>query len=274
MLLYLLLESQKDERIDFLKKQLEPKWGNGLEDEKDLNTFIKKVSKADPSLKGVYMQWIARVIMKNPENRIEDLGRLKKDLENFEKFKSKIEKKDINQYKSFSEIFSVIEPFTKKIPKTSTEKAAARREKQIEAVREEITIVYSGSEGWIRIPKTKKAAQYLGQSTRWCTSAKGNNMFDHYNTSDSLFVIYEKSSQKRWQLHVNSGQFANEKDEMQDWKTIPTWARSHIYKWYSKNTNLTLKQMISIKDFANEDDDISAGSGHEDLFALMKQHGI
>lgn len=273
--LYLLLESQRDERITYLINQLKPKWDNGIESEPDLDKFVKNVAKTDPSLKGVYMQWIVRLIMKNPDqNRLEDLSRLRVDLENFEKFKSKLEIKDINQYKTFSDLYDAIEPFVRKRPKTSEEKANERREKQLETLKSEITIVYNGSEGWIRIPKTKKAAQYLGQSTRWCTSAKANNMFDSYNKQDSLFVIYEKSSKKRWQLHIDSGQFANEADKTLDWKEIPTWAKTHIYKWYKDNTNLSMKQMIRLKDFANEDENIAKGSEHEDLFALMKQYGV
>src|SRR5690606_36476763 len=111
--------------------------------------------------------------------------------------KSKIQNKDIMSYKTLADLFSAVEPFTKKRPKTAKEKQAEKIEK-LKA--EGIVDVYSGAEGWIKIPMNKKAAQFLGQNTRWCTAGKCQNMFDIYNKKDRLFVIYDKASKERYQL--------------------------------------------------------------------------
>jgi hypothetical protein len=150
---------------------------------------------------------------------------------------------------------------------------AERDDKKLAAVKGEITTVYTGPEGWIRIPTTKKAAQFLGQSTRWCTSASANNMFDYYNKSDSLFVIYDKASKTRHQLHIDSGQFADTADKNQGMNSVPQWARQPIVNWYKENNpQLSLKQLMSLSSFTDEN--LAAGSDHEDLLALMKQYGV
>jgi hypothetical protein len=166
------LLGQKVGRGEFITKTYKGKW-EGLPGFKEFEDFLDEIGKTDPTKNGAYMQWIAKLCLKNPEeNRTEDLPRLANDLKEFETFKSKIEKKDINTYKSFQELFAAIEPFLKPKAKTAEEKKEERAANKIKAAKGEIDDVYTGAEGWIKIPTTKAAAQILGQSTRWCTSAQ------------------------------------------------------------------------------------------------------
>jgi dsDNA-binding SOS-regulon protein len=267
------LEGQKAKRGEFLIKTYEGKW-EGLPGYKDIKDFVEKLGEIDPSKNGAYMQWLAKLAIKSPDdNRTEDLDRVGKDLRTFEEKKSKIEKKDINAYKSYQELYDAVEPFYEKRPKTAEEKKAERAEMKLAAVKADVTIVYQGKEGWIRIPKTKAAAKFLGQSTRWCTSASANNMFDHYNKSDSLFVVYDKESKKRHQLHIDSGQFADEKDANQGFKAVPKWAWEPIKEWYKKNTDISLKQLMTLSKHTG-DEELGKDSEHSDLLALMKEYGV
>lgn len=260
------LEGQKAKRGEFIKNSFENNW-SGLPGYEDLDQFIEKVGEIDPSMKGIYMPWIARLAITKPnDNRTEDLDRLGQDLANFEKFKAQLEKKDINQYKSFSEIFTAIEPFLK--PK---KKAKPSKE---ELARADVVDVYSGPEGWIKIPTTKAAAQYLGRGTRWCTSASNSNMFDHYNKDDRLFVIFDKSTGERYQFHLSTAQFMDAADKPKGWENIPDWAKQPTVDWYkANNTDLNLKQLLRLQSWT-KDDLVSQDSPHHGVLALMQQYGL
>lgn len=266
-------EGQKAKRVEFLKKTYEGKW-EGLPHFDDIDKFLDKVAEVDPSKNGAYMQWLAKLAIKDPsENRTEDLDRVGNDLKTFEANKAKIEKKDVNAYKSYQELYDAVEQFYQKRPKTAEEKKAERDEKKLETIKGQVTIVYNGKEGWIRIPTTKTAAKFLGQSTRWCTSASAHNMFDHYNASDSLFVVYDKASKERFQLHIDSGQFADVKDKNQGFNAVPKWAWEPIKEWYKKNTKVNLKQLMTLTKHTG-DEDLAKDSEHADLLALMKEYGV
>lgn len=267
------LEGQKKARAEFIKNKFGPSW-KGLPGYKDIDAFLEKLGEIDPSPKGIYMPWIARLAITNPnENRVEDLGRLNDDLVNFEKFKAKIQNKDINAYKSFQDLYDVIAPFLAPKPKTKDDLAKEKEAARLAKVKADIVTVYAGAEGWIRIPKSCEAAKFLGQNTRWCTAADRNNMFDYYNKSDVLFVVYDKETKSRSQLHIDSGQFAGEDDRNRGINAVPAWARQPIVDWYkANNPQLTLKQIIGLSSFSDEN--LAAGTDHEDLLNLMKELGI
>jgi len=267
------LMGQKQARGQFIIKTFAPKW-TGLPGFDSLDAFVDKLGELDPTPKGVYMQWLAKLCINRPdENRVEDLPRVIDDLKTFEANKAKIENKDINSYKSFQALYDAVAPFLVKRKKTKDELKAERDARKIADIKDQIMIVYNGPEGWIRIPTSKKAAQFLGQSTRWCTSASANNMFDHYHKSDSLFVVYDKSTKARHQLHIDSGQFADSADKNQGIDAVPEWARQPIVNWYKENNpQLSIKQLMSLSQFT--DDNLAVGTDHEDLMALMKQYGV
>src|SRR5271167_2344261 len=165
------LQGQKQKRLEFLEKTYGGKW-KGLEGYDDIKKFLEKLGEVDPSHNGAYMQWMAKLMINSPhENKVEDLYKVKDDLVEFEKNKAKITNKDINAYKNFQELFTVIEPFTKPKEKSKEELAAEKDEAARAAIRKDIETVYDGTEGWVKIPTTKKASQYLGQLTRWCTAS-------------------------------------------------------------------------------------------------------
>jgi hypothetical protein len=268
------IEGVKANRAQFIKDKLGPHWKDGLPGYKDMDKWLEKVAAVDPSLKGIYMQWIARMSMGKPnENRTEDLDRVGEDLRAFETNKAKITNKDINAYKSFQELFDVIAPFLVKAEPTKDEKAKAKEAAELEKVKKDIITVYTGPDGWIRIPTTVAAAIFLGQNTRWCTSARGNNMFAHYNKSDSLFVVYDKATKTRSQLHLDSGQFAGEDDRNKGVDAVPQWARKPILDWYrSNNPQLSLKHIFAMKNFTDEN--LAKGTPHEGIMDLMKLYNV
>lgn len=267
------LEGHKAKRAEFLKGKIAEK-GIDIPGFPSVDDFLEKVADTDPTKKGIYMQWIVVRILKDPEiNRPEDLDRLKGDLVLFEKNKAQIEKKDINAYKTFNELYQAIAPFTKKSKPTSKEKQAQR----LEALRNDIEVVHNSKDGWIRIPKTRAAAQFLGQNTRWCTaSKKDNSYFTYYNKDDPLFVIYDKVSKDRYQLHIFTKQFADVTDQNIGLNAVPMWARGPLLDWYRKNKQeVGFKQVMTLAGLTSVDSVRDMVSGAQsDLLSLMDEYGI
>lgn len=269
----------KANRIEFLKKKIEPIWANlpghpGLPEYHDLDKWLEKIAEADPTQKGIYIPWIATLAVKNPaENKMEDIGRVSEDLAVFDANKAKVEKKDINQYKSFQDLYTVIAKFLEPKKLTKDEIKSAKEQEKLNKIKSEITTVYNGPEGWIRVPKTEEAAKFLGQNTRWCTASSNYNRFEYYHKDDALFVIYDKSLKARFQLHIDSGQFADEADLNKKIDTVPEWAWEPIIEWYkANNPNLSIKHLMTLGPRSKEN--LAAGTVHEDLLSLFKQYNI
>lgn len=275
------LEGQRQKRIDFLKKTYGDKW-KPIPGAKTLDDLLTKAAAVDPSKNAAYLQWIVKLIVKNPEdNRLEDLSRLGDDLKNFEKFKNKLEIKDINSYKSFQDLYDA----TAKLAASKSDEDKKREEETLKKLnaRADIDDIYEGPEGWIKVPKSKEAAIYLGRQTRWCTAGDSHNMFDHYDKQDRLFVIYERAQKKRYQLHLQSNQFAGEDDRNLGMKSIPAWAKDIILKWYYKQFKQggslssvfrANSKLSTNKTKTAELTDLVKGTDHEEIVDLFARYGV
>lgn len=269
------LSAQKQKRADFIKKTLGSQW-HGLQGFADLDAFIERLAEVDPSPNGQFMPWMAKLIIQAPDtNRPEDLARVADDLKNWERFKSQMASKDINAYKSFQSVYDAVAPFLKPRKKTKDEKAKEREEAKIAALKNDIVTVYNGAEGWIRIPMSQAAACYLGQQTRWCTAAKNNNMFNSYNNRDRMFVVYDKAQKERYQLHIESGQFADASDKMIGMNAVPKWAQPHIVNWYKlNNPDLSLAHLMTLGKMDKSAQLIAPDHEHAGLLDLMNKYGV
>lgn len=237
-------------------------------DKDDFGKFIEKVAETDPTQKGLYMAWIVNMCLRDPLNRTEDLYKLKDDLVAFEENKARIENKDINTYKSFQDVFDTVEPFANEVPEEESDE-----QKKLNELKSQIIIIYNGKEGWVRVPTTRESATWLGQNTRWCTAGRDSNQFDYYNKTDRMFVIYDRATKERFQLHLASDQFANAADRHVGIDKVPEWARSHIIEWYRKNVaKLSIRQMMKLRQIGAEG--LEKGTPHEGVFALMQQYGV
>lgn len=275
------LENQKAQRAQWIRDKLGDDFQRqaipGYAKKEDgLQRLIDKLSAVDPTNNGAYMPWLARMVIKDPhKNKPEDLERMGDDLANFERLKPRLAKRDINQYKSFEEVYDTIEPLLKAAPSEKDIEKEKERQRDAE-MRGQIINVYEGPEGWIKSPTTEKASCWLGRNTRWCNAAEKNNQFNYYNKSDRLFVIFDKKSGERMQLHIDSGQLADEADRMKGMHNVPEWAKQPILDWYLANVGkdkLTLKQVLTLgSTFGGED--LAKGTEHEDLLDLFKQYKV
>ena len=159
---------------------------------------------ADPTNNKQYTQWIINKY-KQKNFRQEDHPRIKDALSGFEKYKPKLEKKDINQYKSLSDVETAVEPHLGQ--------ASSNKEEKRQVKSEGADSIHDDKELGVTVHhlKTKDAACAYGAGTKWCTAAKNNNMFHHYNNEGPLYVIQHDG--KKYQFHNETDSLVNSKDE-------------------------------------------------------------
>jgi hypothetical protein len=134
---------------------------------------------------------------KKSEMKQEDAPDMKDTLSNFDKYKPKLPKKRIEQYKSIEELKTTLHPH-----KEQDEHSKSVNKQTIE---DGSTVVHNSPRVTVHHVHTMEAAQELGKSPKghtlgWCTSHTDpdKNMFDHYDDeSNGNFHI----------LHMHKEQF-------------------------------------------------------------------
>jgi hypothetical protein len=107
--------------------------------------------------------------------------KIKDTLKKFVSIGPNLEIKDINQYKTFAELYSAIEQYETRIRRTV---------KSIEGA----DIVYENDQFTVVAPLTTTASCYYGAGTKWCTASSADNThFNNYMKDGKLFYILDKT---------------------------------------------------------------------------------
>lgn len=173
--------------------------------EKDALKIIHTLLKADPS-SGKNIQFIVNMYIAK-QFKVEDLSKIKSELEKFNKFKARIENKDLNSYKTLDALYDVLETFD--------DKEDVKSNKQItKDIKSDSKKIIDTPDFKVIVPTTEASAQFYGSGTKWCTAADKNCMFNHYAKDGDLYVIIAKidGKERKFQLHYESDQFMNERD--------------------------------------------------------------
>ena len=170
---------------------------------------FREIVAADPTAgedkMGKYSKWLL-ALYTNEELKLEDLYKATEYLTTFHKYKNKLEKKDIGQYKSLGELYQAIEPY-------ADNTQAASHKEEIRQIKSGAKKVYEDDEWLVIVPETKEAAIEYGKGTQWCTAATGStNYFDYYNEQGPLYINIDKKTGQKLQFHFNSQQFMDETD--------------------------------------------------------------
>ena len=98
----------------------------------------------------------------------EDAYKLNEPLQAFEKHKRRMprDQRDINHFRNYHDFIDTMEPHM-----DAPTKREMRAQDKLEVARE-LRIVHDGPEGRVVVPLTMRAAQLIGQGTRWCISSK------------------------------------------------------------------------------------------------------
>lgn len=179
------------------------------------DVFLKITTEGDPTWRetapdkmGIYGKWLLNLYINN-SLKLEDLYKVKEYLTFFNKFKNKLNEKDINKYKSLPDLYDAVSPFMDNPEQVSSKSEELRMIKQNEAEK-----VYEDNQWLVVIPKTEKAACLYSKHTQWCTAAtKGPNMFNVYNLGGPLYINIDKVNNRKYQFHFDSGQFMDERND-------------------------------------------------------------
>lgn len=205
---------------------------------------------------GKFLPWVVKMYS-NDEFEYTDLNLVNNYLENFTKSINKLDKKDINQYKSLEELNAALESI--KDIKGSRE---ARRDAKANAEK-----IYEDNKWIILIPHTKEAAIQYGKHTKWCTAGVNDNMFDHYSKDGPLYIIINKlNPNEKYQFHFESGQYKDAENEEIDLK-IFLIKNPKIEKFFRSIRNFNKDRYT---DWIWLDNKLN----YDDCFAKVKEEGF
>ena len=194
-----------EDRVDYVKK-INPEIDSSHDvyaTHRDPGDIVNHfATHADPTAKKTHTQWIVNQYKKG-NFRQEDHPRIKTALEGFEKFKGKLDKKDINQYKSLSDVESAVEPHMGS--------AASHKEEKRQAKIEGAELVHSENGLTVHRIDTHGAAKLYGKGTKWCTNSDDPAAYNEYAKDGPLYVVHTPDNQK-YQFHLPSNQFKDAGD--------------------------------------------------------------
>ena len=126
--------------------------------ETDVDYFVEN----DPSGNNKYLIWAMKQLVSNNE----DVGIISSLIKNFHKNNQRLDKKDINQYKTISEL---LDDLNKLKPSRAEER------KQIK--REGAETIYEDDDVLVLKPLTHKASCIYGAGTKWCITMKDTDRY-------------------------------------------------------------------------------------------------
>jgi hypothetical protein len=201
----------------------------------DKNTIVDHIADtADPTKKKLYTHWLVKRYNAG-DFKQEDAYKVADHISNFDKHKSKLDKKDINQYGSLDELKSAVAPH---------EGTAATKKEALVQAKSNLNmpgheLKYDDDNISIYHIKDKETSQKIyGRKndknpgicpTDWCTATQDNkhNRFDYYTKEEhpgsKLHVVHRKSDGAVFQYHPESNQFMDKHDEPisnEDFKSI------------------------------------------------------
>jgi hypothetical protein len=148
----------------------------------------------DPSGNNKYLPWMMKTYKQIPSDAPEGVRTQAKELipnliKGFHQNSARLEKKDINQYKSLGELFTVINPVIK-----AAEEKSVKKEKEEKGVLK----LYEDADWLFLQPLEYEASCKYGANTQWCIASKDTSQHFKSYTKDGLllFLIHKKSNNK------------------------------------------------------------------------------
>ena len=137
--------------------------------------------------------------------RQEDHSRINDALSKFETHKGKLspEQRDLNRYKSLSDVEDAVKPHLG----TTT-----KRQQKKDIKSEGADLVHNDGERGVTVHhiKTEQASCLYGAGTKWCTIGKKDNSFNAFNKRGPVFIIQHGG--RKYQFHNATNEFMNEKN--------------------------------------------------------------
>lgn len=194
--------------------------------------LVDELSKLDPTSNLQYLMWIARLGPKK-----EDYYKVSNTLKKFHDNKVRIVVKDINRYRTLGELMDLFPEVEVSV-------------KSIDGLK----VLYDGIYG--KLISATKYRDYivLSRGTRWCTNEK--DTYNEYMSKGNLYVWIDHKwsklgcNSKKFQIHFETSQFMNERDEPISDQLLQYFRRDHevISKLFHEYEN-GLEDIEDIKNY-------------------------
>ena len=173
--------------------------------------MVRHIHANNPSGEVNHTHWLYKQHL-NGDLKHEDIPGEGRDLlTNFNRYRNRLPKKNIMQYKDKSELHNAIRPFI------NTGKNEQEQNKKQAAISAGSTLVHSGPNVNLYHVHNKEASMELGAGMPWCTSHRDPslNMFDHYNDESNkrFFIAHlpnEEAPYRKLGIAVGTPEFQDE----------------------------------------------------------------
>jgi len=238
----LLMEGKLDKMAEMYSEKLEDRFDNDnrvpanmkarlSQGENIAGNLINLFAEIDPTRKKSNVQWMIIQYIKG--EHLEDIDHAKRALTTLEKYKGKIAKNQIMQYKSIAELNAEIEKVIKSGDVNDLDNIPP----------EEATYVVNSPNFKIIIPKTHKASCKYGASG-WCTTNDDDHYYKNYTGQGDLYIIMVGggTDPKKYQLSYEGGEFNNSQNKPLTQHDIDTLSKFPQYKDF---LNMLIKKHYS-----------------------------
>ena len=188
----------------------------------DDSTFMDLIA-LDPTYRnnnslGKYGKWILNLYNKGAisENDFSEIPAL---LNQFTIYRNRVQNKDLNSYKSISDLESVLAQVVDD-DSMLTPRQKVRFLKNVKSGKisldasDDYDIVLETPKFVVYVPNTHEASMKLGKGTEWCTAHENPDWYEEY-TEDGhkLYIVKDKETDERWQYSDKNGDFLDQYDE-------------------------------------------------------------
>ncbi len=225
-----ILEQMGDELVDIAQRE-----------KVTIQEVLDTLKRIDPTPQKKYMLWLCHELSRE-RFRLEDEPRIRTLITNYDKIKRRLPEmqrnvRDFNLHQLDQLVDNVLHPDLYQTNELTSGAFPVIKDSQI---------LYNGPLGQLAVPLTVNASIELGRGTKWCTAARelDDNMFDVYNNDfDDPLYVWRDASGKKYQFHIGSGQFMNDKDERID--KIKLYYFVHKHPILSKFFQDTRRKVLS-----------------------------
>lgn len=154
---------------------------------------------------GMYAKWLLRLYLKGAFT-MESLETAMQCITVFDRLSKAnlLENKDINQYKTLAEMYTVIQPYLKTQIISKSEYKRQMKENGADKL-------YEDEQFLVVHPKSKWAASTYGRNTKWCTATSKyiTNYYENYADKGKLYIIINKKTEKKFQFHFDTNTYCD-----------------------------------------------------------------
>ena len=177
----------------------------------DEYTKIASVDKTRGNHLGAYAKWLLKLYKENKFN-LSDINKAKKYISVFDRMAKAGQLKgvDINTFDSIDDMYELVKDNLDSDVITKGDKIRKQKDEGIERI-------YEDSEWLVLIPKTFEASCLYGANTKWCTASRDEpGHFESYTSRGLLYIIINKKTNRKHQLHFEDNTITDELDNEVD----------------------------------------------------------